>query len=54
VIRLPEESLREFMAAGGKPFEPRPGRPMKGYAVAPEEPLQDKACAGGLAGALLP
>lgn len=42
VVRLPEEPLREFMAAGGAPFEPMPGRPMKGYAVAPESLLRDK------------
>jgi TfoX/Sxy family transcriptional regulator of competence genes len=42
VLRLPEKPLGEFMAAGGKPFEPMPGRPMKGYATAPESLLQDK------------
>ncbi|HLY67549.1 MAG TPA: TfoX/Sxy family protein [Chloroflexota bacterium] len=42
VLRLPDEPLAEFMAQGGTPFEPMPGRAMKGYAVAPEELLRDK------------
>ena len=47
VLRLPEEPLREFMAAGGPPFEPMAGRPMKGYAVAPESLLTDKPALAG-------
>ena len=42
VLRLPEPQLAEFMAAGGAPFEPMAGRPMKGYAIAPEKLLADK------------
>lgn len=44
VLRLPEAALREFMALdGAAPFEPMPGRAMKGYAVAPPSLLADKA-----------
>jgi len=42
VLRLPEPALAEFLAQGGGPFEPMPGRPMKGYAVAPAALLADK------------
>src|SRR5690348_3631491 len=43
VVRLPEAPLREFLALdGAKPFEPMPGRPMKGYAVVPPALLADK------------
>src|SRR5579862_8253011 len=43
VLRLPEGQLAEFLALdGAQPFEPMPGRPMKGYAVAPQQMLNDK------------
>ncbi len=34
-VRLSEADTRELVAAGGGPFEPMPGRPMRGYAVLP-------------------
>lgn len=43
-VRLPEARLQEVLAAGGRPFEPMPGRAMKGYAYVP---------AGGDTGALV-
>ena len=43
VLRLPEAPLAEFLAQpGAAPFEPMPGRPMQGYAVAPPSLLADK------------
>jgi TfoX/Sxy family transcriptional regulator of competence genes len=42
VLRLPEGQLEELLAQGGRPFEPMPGRPMKGFAVAPPSLLADK------------
>ncbi|HVA23768.1 MAG TPA: TfoX/Sxy family protein [Chloroflexota bacterium] len=43
VLRLPEAPLREFLALdGATPFEPMPGRAMKGYAVVPPGLLADK------------
>jgi TfoX/Sxy family transcriptional regulator of competence genes len=42
VLRLPDDVYREFLAAGAEPFEPMPGRPMKGYAAAPASLLADK------------
>src|SRR5438874_8088392 len=47
VLRLPEPELAEFMSLGGKPFEPMPGRPMRGYAVAPKSLLADKPALTG-------
>jgi TfoX/Sxy family transcriptional regulator of competence genes len=36
VLRLGDSELAEFMDdAGAKPFEPMPGRPMRGFAMAP-------------------
>lgn len=35
-VRLPEERLQALLAGGGRPFEPMPGRAMKGYAYLPE------------------
>lgn len=44
VLRLPEDLLAEFMTQSrARFFEPMPGRPMKGYAVAPAELLANKA-----------
>jgi hypothetical protein len=44
VLRLPEDLLGEFMTqAVARPFEPMPGRPMEGYAVAvPLNPRSDE------------
>jgi TfoX/Sxy family transcriptional regulator of competence genes len=42
VLRLPKDDLQELVAAGGAQFEPMPGRPMTGYAIAPESLLTDK------------
>ncbi|MBV9119503.1 MAG: TfoX/Sxy family protein, partial [Chloroflexi bacterium] len=48
VLRLPERELAEFMAQpGARPFEPMPGRPMKGYAVAPAALLADRPALSG-------
>ncbi|HEY8695764.1 MAG TPA: TfoX/Sxy family protein [Chloroflexota bacterium] len=48
VLRLPEAPLREFLALdGAKPFEPMPGRAMKGYAVAPPALLANKPALSG-------
>ena len=35
IVRLPEELRGELLHAGGKPFEPMPGRPMREYVVLP-------------------
>jgi TfoX/Sxy family transcriptional regulator of competence genes len=35
VARLPEDARVRATKAGAKPFEPMPGRPMKGYVVVP-------------------
>ncbi|NJD27890.1 MAG: TfoX/Sxy family protein [Chloroflexi bacterium] len=41
-VRLPEDRLSAVLASGeGRPFEPMPGRPMKGYAVLPDEIVGD-------------
>ncbi|MDE3075194.1 MAG: TfoX/Sxy family protein [Chloroflexota bacterium] len=43
VLRLPADVLAEFMTLpGAKPFEPMPGRPMSGYAVAPSTLVSDR------------
>lgn len=36
VLRLAEADREELVAAGGRPFEPMPGRVMSGYVVAPQ------------------
>jgi len=41
VIRLPDEARAELAAAGGAPFEPMPGRPMREYLVIPGSILAD-------------
>jgi TfoX/Sxy family transcriptional regulator of competence genes len=41
VIRLPDEARAELAAAGGTPFEPMPGRPMREYLVIPAAVLAD-------------
>jgi hypothetical protein len=41
-VRLPEDRLRAALASGeAQPFEPMPGRPMKGYAVLPPTVVAD-------------
>jgi TfoX/Sxy family transcriptional regulator of competence genes len=43
VLRLPDDERAEFMALpGAAAFEPMPGRPMKGYVVAPDDMLEDR------------
>jgi TfoX/Sxy family transcriptional regulator of competence genes len=42
IVRLPEADLEALQALGGRPFEPMPGRPMKGYAVVPDDLLADE------------
>lgn len=36
VLRLPDDDRAEVTTAGGRQFEPMPGRPMTGYVIAPE------------------
>ncbi|MEO8229938.1 MAG: TfoX/Sxy family protein [Chloroflexota bacterium] len=45
-VRLPEADAAELTAAGGGPFEPMPGRPMRGYIVLPSAMAEDPAIAG--------
>lgn len=35
LVRLPEEDREKVLRAGGRTFEPMPGRPMKEYVVLP-------------------
>lgn len=35
IVRLPEAERVALIAAGGQPFEPMPGRPMREYIVLP-------------------
>jgi len=46
VVRLPEAELAELHAAGGSPFEPMEGRPMKSFAVVPAALVGDDAAIG--------
>lgn len=44
MVRLPEDELAGLLAQpGARPFEPMPGRPMKGYAVLPDDVVADDA-----------
>ena len=43
MVRLPDDALAELAAAGGGPFEPMPGRPMRGYLTFPREMVGDPA-----------
>ncbi|HYM53463.1 MAG TPA: TfoX/Sxy family protein, partial [Candidatus Dormibacteraeota bacterium] len=43
VIRLPDDARAELAGAGGVPFEPMPGRPMREYLVLPAAVLDDAA-----------
>jgi len=36
LVRLPEEDREKVLGAGGRVFEPMPGRPMREYVVLPE------------------
>ena len=48
MLRLSPPDLAEFLALpGARPFEPMPGRPMRGYAVAPEALLADEPALHG-------
>jgi TfoX/Sxy family transcriptional regulator of competence genes len=44
-VRLPEDELRARQDAGWSPFEPMPGRPMRGYVALPDEVVRDAAAA---------
>jgi len=41
VIRLPDEARSRLTAMGATPFEPMPGRPMRGYLVIPRSLVAD-------------
>ena len=41
LVRLPEEDRAEVVGAGGGPFEPMPGRPMREYVVLPDAWRED-------------
>ena len=43
MVRLPDDALAELAAAGGAPFEPMPGKPMRGYLTFPPEMVADPA-----------
>ena len=45
-VRLSEADAAELTTAGGGPFEPMPGRPMRGYTVLPRAMADDPAIAG--------
>jgi TfoX/Sxy family transcriptional regulator of competence genes len=36
-VRLPDADREELMKAGGGPFEPMPGRPMREYVILPSK-----------------
>jgi len=43
MIRLPDDARAELLALpGARPFEPMTGRPMKGYAVLPDDVVADQ------------
>ncbi len=42
-VRLPEDEAAELLAVeGARPFEPMPGRPMRGYVVLPVAIVSDR------------
>jgi TfoX/Sxy family transcriptional regulator of competence genes len=45
VVRLTDTDLSELAAQGGVPFEPMPGRPMRGYLALPAAVAGDPAAA---------
>jgi TfoX/Sxy family transcriptional regulator of competence genes len=53
VLRLAPDDLRELEGLGGRPFEPMPGRPMRGYLVVPETVLADEAALSAWVGRAL-
>ena len=43
ILRLPEDARQKLVeAAGAKPFEPMPGRPMKEYVSVPRSVMKDR------------
>ncbi len=46
-VRLSQPDADELSTAGGGPFEPMPGRPMRGYIVLPSAIAADPDAAGG-------
>jgi TfoX/Sxy family transcriptional regulator of competence genes len=44
-VRLPDDQRSQLAAAGGTPFEPMPGRPMREYLVLPPAIAADPAAA---------
>ncbi len=48
LVRLPSDDLRGLLATpGAQPFEPMPGRPMKGYALLPADVVADDTALEG-------
>ena len=45
MLRLSEDERAEVTAAGGRPFEPMPGRAMKEYVALPPDMMADRAVA---------
>jgi TfoX/Sxy family transcriptional regulator of competence genes len=45
-VRVSESDAADLIAAGGGPFEPMPGRPMRGYAVLAPADAADPQTAG--------
>jgi len=44
MIRLPDDDRETLLAVpGASPFEPMPGKPMKGYATLPDDVVADDA-----------
>jgi hypothetical protein len=46
-VRLSESDAADLAAAGGGPFEPMAGRPMRGYTLLPSAIAADPEAAGG-------
>ncbi len=44
-VRLPDDRLQRLLEGGGSPFEPMPGRPMRGYGFLPAGWMGDIATA---------
>jgi len=45
-VRLSATDTAELVGLGGGPFEPMPGRPMRGYTVLPPSIAEDPGAAG--------
>lgn len=41
IVRLPTDAIDELAALGGEPFEPMPGRQMRGYLALPRPLVAD-------------